>query len=178
MIRLSTTFLYLIFSSFLSAQDVTTLKQINEDVWKPFCMAYDSLDATILAKVHSKDVLRIPGNAGSIIYYQEYMDRFNVNFQKAKESGDTREISLRFFERIHDGKTASERGFYRLIVNKGTSSEQTYYGKFHVILKLENLVWKILIDYDSNEQNSVGPQDFNEAFAMDDLTRFIDPEQK
>ena len=45
-------------------------------------------------------------------------------------------------------------------------------GKFHVILvKVDNL-WKLLVDYDSNEDNTINEKSYKSAFAIDDFEKY------
>ncbi|WP_452596461.1 hypothetical protein, partial [Pontimicrobium sp. MEBiC01747] len=76
-------------------------------------------------------------------------------------------------ERINNDSTASERGIYKLIVNQGKPTEKSYFGKFHVLFVKENNTWKILMDYDSTEGNTIGEDDFLKAYAIDNFNYFI-----
>ena len=65
-----------------------------------------------------------------------------------------------------------ERGIYKMVKNRGKDDEKISYGQFHVLLKKSGDQWKILMDYDSNENGTIGEDDYNRAFAMDDFTKF------
>ena len=153
-----------------SAQSIDVFKQINKDVWYRFYAAYDSLDHTISEEIHANDVMRIPANQSKIIDYKSYMDGIKKSFEQAREKNETRSISLRFFERLANDTLASERGIYKFTLNDGTKDEKNYYGQFHVLLVKRDGKWKILMDYDSNENNTIGEEEFMSAFAMEDLT--------
>lgn len=56
-------------------------------------------------------------------------------------------------------------------INEGKAIEKTYYGKFHVILIKEQDSWKILMDYDSNENKTIGEADYQAAFAIDEFDK-------
>jgi len=152
------------------AQNDSTFQQINQQVWQPFCKAYQQLDHQILKDVHSKDLIRVSGNGQKISTYQTAMDTYQKSFERSIKKTEERTISLRFFERIYNESKASERGIYELIVNEGLDTEKRHYGKFHVILQKEKEVWKILMDYDSNE--NIGEKDFKAAYAMDNFEEF------
>lgn len=149
-----------------------TLQQINEQVWYLFYKAYTELDVQIMADIHSNQLIRISGNGQKILDYDTYVKRYETNFEQTKIKGDTKEIALRFFERFYTKDKASERGIYQLIVNKDRAEEKRYYGKFHVILKGENEVWKILMDYDSDENKTIGEADFEAAYHIDNIEVF------
>ena len=125
-----------------------------------------------MAEIHSKDLIRISGGQ-RISNYESYINRYKSNFAYSKENGITNNISLRFFERINNDSIASERGIYQLIRNKGKADAQSYYGQFHVLFKKEQGEWKILMDYDSTEGNTIDEKDFQEASEINDFKNFI-----
>ena len=152
------------------AQNIENLKAINA-VWAKFYSAFETLDYTQMADIHSKDLVRVSSGV-NILDYDTYIDNYKINFQRDKEYKQTNTISLRFFERINNDDTASERGIYKLVRNKGTEKEGAYYGQFHVIFKKIDGEWKIIMDYDSTESNTIGEDDYNKAFAIDDFDNF------
>jgi len=153
------------------SQSVTNLKEINK-VWSAFYKAFDSLDYKPMAVIHSKKLIRISGGK-NIIDYDTYINNYKSKFHNARKKKQTSKISLRFFERINNDSIASERGFYKLIRNKNKANQQTYYGQFHVILKKENRVWKISMDYDSDEGNSITEKQYLQAYGITDYYKFI-----
>lgn len=162
-----------LFSIQFSAQE-QDLKDINKQVWSHFYTAFSELNYEDMAKIHSKDLWRVTGNSKRIRDYDDYISNYEKNFQRTKDAGMTNHIALRFFERIVTGDRASERGVYELTVNKGKNSEQRYYGQFHVLHQKENGVWKILMDYDSNEGNTINEASFLKAKAIDDFSGFVE----
>lgn len=164
-------FSFFLFMGQMHSQTSNDLKEINA-VWSKFYQAFETLDYSLMAEIHSKALVRISGGQ-RISDYDTYINRYKTQFVKAKENGITNNISLRFFERINNDSIASERGIYQLIRNKDQDSEQTYYGQFHVLFKKENGEWKILMDYDSTEDNTIGEDDFNKAHAITDFESFI-----
>lgn len=163
---------FLFFSGLASGQSLENLKEINK-VWSKFYQAFDDLDHEIMAEIHSKKLIRISGG-NSISDYTTYINNYKKTFENAKKDQFTNRISLRFFERINNDSIASERGIYKLERSK-QENKQTYYGKFHVLFSKENGIWKILMDYDSNEANSIGEKDYAEAHAIDEFDKFIKP---
>jgi ketosteroid isomerase-like protein len=164
--------LYLITNSAI-AQNTNHFRQINQDVWEAFYKAFDQLDHKYMVEIHDEDLIRIPAGQKIILDYQTYMDNYQKSFAAAKEENSTRSIELRFFERIANDSVASERGIYKLTIDKESLDERNFYGQFHVLLIKENGVWKILMDYDSNENNTIDETVFKEAYAMDDYNEFI-----
>ncbi|MBC2846083.1 nuclear transport factor 2 family protein [Winogradskyella flava] len=152
------------------AQNTDHLTAINS-VWAKFYNAFETLDYTLMAEIHSKDLVRVSGG-NRILDYDTYINNYKAGFERDKKAGQTSNISLRFFERLCDGNTSSERGIYRLVRNKDTDNEQSYYGQFHVIMKKIDGEWKITMDYDSSESDTIGEDDYNKAFAIDDFDKF------
>ena len=165
------TLLLIVFGNVCHSQTKNNLEDINL-VWSKFYQAFDKLDHTLMAEIHSKDLVRISGGQ-RISDYNTYIKRYKSNFAISKEKEVTNNISLRFFERINNDSVASERGVYRLIRNKGKDDEKAYYGQFHVIFKKEHGEWKILMDYDSTEGNTIDEKDYQAASDINDFTSFI-----
>ena len=151
-------------------QNKENLKAINA-VWAKFYKAYTTLDYTIMAEIHAKELVRVSGGQ-KILDYDIYINNYKAGFERDKLTGQTSEISLRFFERLNTNTTASERGIYKLVRNKGTDKERAYYGQFHVLLKKIDGEWKITMDYDSSEGGTIGEDDYTNAFAIDDFDKF------
>ncbi|KAB1157334.1 nuclear transport factor 2 family protein [Tenacibaculum aiptasiae] len=163
-------FLFLI-SNYNYSQSRKNFEDINK-IWFKFYQAFDSLDYQIMGEIHSKKLIRISGGK-RISDYKTYINNYKTSFSKTKEKNITNNISLRFFERINNDSIASERGIYKLTRKQPDKKEQIYYGKFHVILMKENNVWKIFMDYDSNENNSIGEKDYVKAHDINELDVFI-----
>lgn len=145
------------------------LLNINKDVWQPFTKAFETYDNMLFKSIHCEDLIRISGNSKHIKDIDDYMLSYN-SWDTTTDRKQT--ISFRFIERITSDNKASERGIYRLTVNVGTDEEQSYYGKFHVLLRKENDTWKIAMDYDSNEGNTINEESYLEAFAFDDMDKY------
>ena len=166
-----TFFLFFFLSTYqINAQSHKNLLEINK-VWSVFYEAFSKLDDTLMAKIHSKNLVRISGGK-NILDYDSYINNYKKGFEASKNTNQTSDISLRFFERINNNSKASERGIYKLIRNKGKKNEKAYYGQFHVIFVKENNKWKILMDYDSNEGNTIGEEEFLKAHTIDNFEEF------
>ena len=155
------------------ANSIKRLQDINNDVHKQFYQAYDSLDYKLMESIHSKKLIRVPADRNTILNYEEYMKQDKNSFEHTKKNNGTLNIELRFFERLNNDSVASERGIYKFTINKGREDEQIYYGKFHVLLIKEDDTWKILMDYDSNENNTIGEEDFDNAYEMNNFEKFL-----
>jgi len=163
--------LTVLFTSQSSAQSLDHLKEINK-VWSKFYEAFDSLDHQLMADIHSKKLIRISGGK-RISDYKTYINNYKAQFKKAKENNVSNKISLRFFERINNDSIASERGIYKLIRTVNQKDPQVYYGQFHVLFAKENGRWKIIMDYDSSEGNSIGEKDYTKAYGINEFDPFI-----
>lgn len=140
--------------------------------WTKFYKAFETLDHNIMAEIHSEDLIRISGGR-RILDYQTYINNYKANFERNKNAGRTNNITLRFFERLNNDSRASERGIYKLTVNKGKPDEQSYYGQFHVLLQKVNDKWLITMDYDSSEGGTIGEEQYLKASAIDHFDEFI-----
>ena len=139
--------------SFISFSQIDSLqKEINEQVWKPFVSAYNNRDNDALSKVHSKELIRIAQDEKVILGYAEYFRKVPDSI-KARRSNWQFSIELRFAQRIASAGKAFEVGYFKLIrKNTQTGDNSISFGKFHVLLRKEEGVWKILMDADSSVQ--------------------------
>ena len=126
-------------------------KEINEQVWKPFIKAFDHDDNDAFRAVHSKEVARVIQDDNRLLGYDEYFKKVPDSL-KANWANWKKNIELRFIQRIASNEKAFEVGYYKTTSTNVTSGEKrTGYGKFHVLLRKENGVWKILMDADARE---------------------------
>jgi ketosteroid isomerase-like protein len=158
-------FLLCVLSSSGFSQDFQ--KEINDQVWKSFISSFNNYDANGFLTVHTKDVVRSPLDAKKILTYDEYLQNQLEGNKRGKESGNTRALGLRFTERIANAATAIDIGIFKVTVSRKNGSTQSFYGRFHVVLRKENGVWKILVDMDSSEGRSIDEADYVAARAME-----------
>ncbi|GGI56650.1 hypothetical protein GCM10011444_09590 [Winogradskyella haliclonae] len=149
---------------------MTNLKDINK-TWEKFYKAFDNLDYTLMANIHSEKLIRISGG-NRITDYKTYINNYKATFDRARENKTSNTIALRFFERISNDSTASERGVYKLTRIENGKSPKSYYGQFHVIFIKENNTWKILMDYDSSEGNTIGEEAYQKARDINNFDAF------
>ena len=134
------------------SQSDSLQKVINEQVWKPFIKAFNSDDIEALSAVHSKDVIRVIQDDNQVIGYDQYFKKIPGS-TKAKWIDWKKNIELRFLQRIASDDKAFEVGYYKTTsTNAVTGEKRTGYGKFHVLLRKEKGVWKILMDADAYER--------------------------
>jgi ketosteroid isomerase-like protein len=140
------------------------LSAIDRDVWHPFISAYAAGTAEKYEALHTEDFVRampdnIFGKAESLVSSQRH---FNYN----RVNGRTCTIAFSFFERTVSETLASERGIYRYTSINNDGSKTDHYGKFHVIHRLVAGRWMIAMDYDSDEDGTIGKADFEAGIAL------------
>ncbi|MBT8375523.1 MAG: nuclear transport factor 2 family protein [Bacteroidia bacterium] len=164
--------LFIVFAFVLNVTSQTNqhLKDINV-VWSEFYAAFEQLDHTKMTAIHHEDLIRISGGK-RIRDYKSYMNSNRASFEALKAKNMSTKIELRFFERIANEKVSSERGIYKLTQSDGTSSPNHYYGQFHVIMEKIDGQWLITMDYDSNENNTIGEEAFMKAYTIDNFEPF------
>ncbi len=150
------------------AESLPFLKEINRDIWIPFSEAYAAGDADKYLALHMTDFIRANGDEQRTNDLAGYSTGTRAGFQRGKDQGGKTTIEFSFFERFSNGATASERGIYRYSYAPPTGKPRTGYGQFHVISRKENGRWKILVDYDSNEDGTVGEAEFRAGKRMED----------
>jgi len=140
----------IIFSAILVAgQQKKTIQEINDQVWIPFIKSFGSGDDETFRSVHSKDIIRVMQDDNEIIGYDKYFKKMPDSI-KAKWSEWKKNIELRFTQRIAGDDKAFEVGYYKSTsTNVKTGERRTGIGRFHVLLRKENGVWKILMDADT-----------------------------
>lgn len=158
--------------------NLARLKQINRDIWQPFSEAYADYDAAKLMSILTGDFIRATGGVEPDIKdFAAYREHVAQHFDWNKETGFRVKIAFTFFERAAGETAASERGIYRYTRIGADSTENSYYGRFHVIHKLVNGTWKIAVDYDSNEDWTISEGDFfagrpTEVLAVPEMLDF------
>ncbi len=142
-------------------------EEINTQVWEPFILAYNTFDVEGFMDVHSKDVIRSPRDGGQVFGFDEYYTLTEKGATRNKIHKGTRTIELRFLERLAQNDLAYEVGIYKAESIDANGHSKYFYGKFHVALRKENDQWKILVDSDSSEKNTIGENDFLAAKPME-----------
>ncbi|MFN0014901.1 MAG: YybH family protein [Saprospiraceae bacterium] len=149
-----------------NAEVTTRLKEINRDIWLPFSEAYAAYDAEKYLGLHTLDFIRANGgNMPSVKDLTGYRQSVTSGFERGKSSGRGVAIAFSFFERTAGDNTAFERGIYRYTDIAADGARQHYYGKFHVFHRKVEGKWKIAVDYDSNEDGTIGAADFEAGLS-------------
>lgn len=129
-------------------------KEINDQVWKPFIKTFNNKDGKGFSALHSKELIRVERDNNRLLSHEEYAksapDSASAQWKDWKNN-----IELRFTQRIASADKAFETGYYKSSsTNIKTGQTHTGYGRFHVLLRKENGVWKILMDADAKEDAS------------------------
>ena len=161
--------LFFVLVNICNSQNKDCYEEINNQVWNKFTKAFETLDVNLFESIHSDSLIRVSGNSKKIRDKNLYLEGYKKQWS---DNSINQTISFRFLERICNNNTASERGIYKLARNPNTKDEKSYYGKFHVYLKKESNLWKILIDYDSTENNTIKESSYNNAYAIDDFEKY------
>jgi hypothetical protein len=152
--------------------DQNRLLEINKDIWTPFSEAYASGDADKYLALHSKDFVRASKSGDNTTDLDGYSKSVLRSFNRNAINGSKATIEFRFFERFASSSTASERGIYKYTYYPLNGTPSSGYGKFHVVSRKEDGIWKILMDYDSDENKTIDEDDFEAAFAAHDIRKF------
>ncbi len=146
------------------ADSVKWVKEINEQVWKPFITSFTSGDKEGFRAVHSKRITRVEIDRNLVMNYEKYFPAIDPNAPPAKRNG-TSTFELRFDKRISNGNNAWESGFYKGTYSLEGKLLRSWYGRFYVILEKENGVWKILVDADTGKD--ANEENFKNASSME-----------
>lgn len=159
---------FLLFS--LSALAQNDQADINSHVWKPFTKTIMTQDVAGFIAVHSKDVVRVELTDNQVQNYTEYQAVIEKSWPGWRESIQKNNtqytFELRFLQRISNGAQAYEVGYFK---NESVTAGQkrVSYGKFHVELRKESGIWKILVDSDTNEGGTITEKMFLKAKPLE-----------
>ena len=142
-------------------------QEINTQVWKPFIAAFNNRDSKAFMEVHSKDVVRSSRDSKTVLNWEQYAQQMQRSDQREGQTKRKRELELRFTERIYGSDLAVEVGVYKTTMTQENQAPRSFYGRFHVVLRKEQGVWKILVDTDSSEGNSITEQQFQAASPLE-----------
>ena len=140
------------------------VKEINEQVWKPFITHFTSGNKEGFRSVHSKRVTRVEIDQGVVLDYEKYFPPVDPSSPQQNRNSK-RLFELRFDKRISNGTRAWESGFYKGTVLQEGKPPRSYYGRFFVVLEKEGDTWKILVDADTHKDAT--EENFSKAFAME-----------
>jgi len=152
------------FPVFGFAQDAK--QEINNQVWLPFIKTFNERDSKAFMELHSKDLVRSSRDSKTVLNWTDYAQQMEKGDRRENEQKSKRELELRFTERIAQNDLAIDVGIYKTTYTTENKPPRSFYGRFHVALRKENGVWKILVDTDSSEGNTITEQDFLAAQPM------------
>lgn len=142
-------------------------KEINDQVWKPFIAGFTNGDTDQFMNVHSKELVRSPRDSKSIQTWDQYYSGTHAGNERRKSSNRKSQIELRFTERIASADQAIEVGIYKTTNIAADGRQNNFYGRFHVVLRKESGMWKILVDTDSSEGGTISEKEFLAAKSME-----------
>lgn len=140
------------------------VKEINEQVWKPFVTHFISGNNEGFSSVHSKRITRVEIDRGVLKDYEKYFPPVTPGSSPVKKKA-SRLFELRFDKRISNGTRAWESGYYKGTVMQKGKEPWSYYGRFFVVLEKEGGVWKILVDADTGKE--ANEENFSKASPME-----------
>ena len=160
--------------SALASESVDTdlLRQLNDDIWHPFRLAYAKLDAVAFLDLHAPDLIRAGGPAKQVFGFADYSEQIEKWFTELANRGSSVTISLRFVERIASNDLASERGIFQIGSKRADGDERTFYGRFHTYARRTDGRWRISVDYDTDERSATLEEEFLAAIDLDDVEAF------
>jgi hypothetical protein len=152
------------FNAGAQSDSLKWVKEINEQVWKPFITHFISGNKEGFRAVHSKQVTRVEIDGNKVLDYEKYFPPINLNVTSVKKNSN-RLFELRFDKRISNGSRAWETGYYKGTVVQEGKEPRSYYGRFFVVLEKEDGAWKILVDADTGKE--ANEENFSKAFPME-----------
>jgi ketosteroid isomerase-like protein len=155
----------------VSAISQHTEQEINEQVWKPFIKTLLAQDVDGFMNLHSQDIMRIERDSKHILNFDQYKKDLNISWPAWKQSAQVEKtkytFELRFLERASNGNQAFEVGYFKNETINAKGGKRISYGQFHVALRKENGIWKILVDSDSNNNRTITEEMFLAAKPME-----------
>ncbi len=139
------------------SQENSAEEAINKEVWQAFKTSYEARDSEAFIALHTDDALRVTDNGIMTA------DRYFASIENWQKPGNGTNIMIDFaFEsRQHTEYVGYETGYYRVLVTRGESQRDTYYGQFHVVLRKVDGTWKIAQDFDTG---TVGGKKIDRSF--------------
>lgn len=157
--------IYLILTSFAVSAQIE--KEINDQVWKPFIASFNEFDTDKFMSIHSKDLVRSSRDSKTVLNWNQYYYEQQQGDVRSKTEQRKRQLELRFTERISNTSQAIDVGIYKTTSINSKGERRSFYGRFHVVLRKENGLWRILVDTDSSESNTIDESDFTNALPLE-----------
>lgn len=152
--------------------DTDLLRQLNDDVWHPFRLAYSMLDAPAFLELHAPELIRAGGPANQVSGFADYSGQIERWFTDLSDRGSSVTIAFRFVERIVANDLASERGLFQIVSKRADGDERTFYGRFHTYARRMDGRWRICADYDTDERSATLEEEYLAGVDVDDVEAF------
>jgi ketosteroid isomerase-like protein len=131
--------------------NLSKVEEINIQVWHPFKQAFESRNDSLFNSLHTDDMLRI--NESGMQLGEDYKTK-NSEWKKMPE-GTKMTIDFSFEHRFYNGDIGYEVGYYRVVNSFVNGNQRVSYGRFHVILKKLDGIWKITQDWDTGQIGNI-----------------------
>jgi uncharacterized protein (TIGR02246 family) len=143
------------------------LAELNRDIWRPFVRTYHDRDLEAFLSLYDRDLIRAGGPAKEVYGYERYAAGTADWFAQVAERGDSLAIEFRFTERIADGDLASERGVFRITATRPGADQLIFHSQFHTLARKTDGRWRIVADYDTNENGAITAESFAAATPIE-----------
>jgi hypothetical protein len=152
-----------------SAVSQNLQQEINEQVWKVQLEAMKENNSAKFMTVMSDEVVQVSYDREVIRDKAGFEKQAAETYTRMKEARLTRNMEFRFLNRIANNMLAFEDGFYKFELINENLEKKVFYGYFQVALRKENNIWKVLVDYDSENYKGVTANEemFNSAKGLE-----------
>lgn len=161
--------LLLFCNAVVCAANDSVQRQIDADVWVPLFAASDKFDADGFLAVQSKDLVRVSVDTNEVYGLDRYKSEIRAGFKRARERGIVRKSEIRFLQRVTSANLAYETGYFRSESIPANGEVRVRYTRFEFVLRKEGGRWKILVDKDTAEKNTITEKDYQAATPMKPL---------
>jgi uncharacterized protein (TIGR02246 family) len=142
------------------------LDELNRDIWHPFRRTYRAGDLEGFLALYDPDLIRAGGPTKEVCGFDTFAADMRSWFTTVSARGESLDVEFRFTERIAAGALASERGYARVTVTLAGTGNRVLHSRFHVFARKLDDRWRIVADYDSNEDGGITPEMFAAAGSM------------
>ena len=134
--------------------------EIDQNVWKPFKNAFETLDGEALNATYADAVLRVTPDG--IDTENTFKSKNLERFKKSKKDAVSISLDFWFDSRHTNASTSYEVGFYRIGFTDKEGNTNFSHGQFHIVVKKIDGQWKITQDWDTSKINgqSITETDF------------------
>ena len=126
-------------------------EEVNEQLWKPFKQAWENRDWKAYNNLHTDDILRITKNW--IKQGKAYKDHNRERYSEPSEV--VRNIDFWMEQRTYSDDVGFETGYFKITTLHKSGDKDVNVGRFQVVLRKEQGLWKIAQDWDSDTINGV-----------------------